>query len=173
MTYKEELKQQCEALSNQELLTVVNNKGRYNEMIVTAAQIELKKRQVTKEDRQEYAAQEKALNRTITGNITKDLHFIEKVGLYVLCLPILVGLVARDYRRRKLHLKARQSYYFAFSSMIWLVIMLATSIVYEYNATSFLIIWAVGFILAISLNHYYFKLRITQSLAERHADYKD
>ena len=46
----EEIQQQCETLSNEQLLLVVNNKRLYNEKIVRVAYQEIKKRRLSKEE---------------------------------------------------------------------------------------------------------------------------
>ena len=46
----EEIQQQCEALSNEQLLLVVNNKRLYNEKIVRAAYQEIRKRGLSKQE---------------------------------------------------------------------------------------------------------------------------
>ena len=97
---KEELRQQCEALSDQELFLVVNNKGLYNEMIVTAAQIELRKRSVSKEDVKRFRKASERLNNVVSGDIVTDCSFFQKFYFYFLWFIRVNSWVMRDFRRQ-------------------------------------------------------------------------
>jgi len=108
----EEIKAQCELLSNEELLLVVNNKIRYTEVIVRVVQQEIRKRGLTKDEVSKFKKDQACRARIIDGDIHEDLLLFEKIAFFFLFFPRLHFLVIRDYRKRKYVLKVRQAGYY-------------------------------------------------------------
>jgi uncharacterized membrane protein len=165
---KQELKRQCEALSDQELYLVVNNKRLYNEMIVTAAQIELKKRAVSKEDLKQFRAHDRKLNQTNIGDVEVDCRLIEKILFYFLCFPQMSLGISRDFIRQGYWLAARQGRYFGLCGFVGCLL----SVTLGLSIHSFVIgltTWVLGFAIAFLLNQFYFKRWFRERLARRKA----
>ena len=108
----EEIQQQCESLSNEQLLLVVHNKQLYTEKIVRVAYQEIKKRGLSKQEIKEIEKVQARQSRIITGDIHEDIFFLEKIGFFFLgILRILNALILRDYRKKGFVLKVRQAHY--------------------------------------------------------------
>src|ERR1700722_3506919 len=63
----EEIQQQCETLSNEQLFLVVNNKHLYTEKIVRVAYLEIKNRGLSKQEVKEIEKVQARRSRIITG----------------------------------------------------------------------------------------------------------
>ncbi len=164
----EEIQQQCEALSNEELFLVVNNKRLYNEKIVRAAYQEINRRGLSKQEAKEI---EKVLDRQskiVTGNIHEDILFLEKFGFYFLCFFRLNRLVTRDYRKKGFVLKVRQATYYTLLGLVFLFSAIGIGQFFH----TFLIgavIWVAGFLLTYLFNRFYFKETTIRRLEARTA----
>ena len=165
----EEIQEQCEALSNEQLLLVVNNKRLYTEKIVKVAYQEIRKRGLSKNEVKEIEKIHARRARIITGNIHEDILFWEKVGFFVLCLPRIHFLVFRDYRKKGFVLKVRQARYF---NSLGLIFFLLSAFLGErlHSFSAGVISWVASLLLTYFLNEYYFKERIIKSLEARSVD---
>ena len=165
----EEIQEQCETLSNEQLLLIVNNKRLYTEQIVRVAYQEIRKRGLSKKEIKEIEKVQAQSAKIITGNIHTDILFLEKLGFFLLCIPRMHFLVMRDYRKRGFVLKVRQAGYYNLCGLGFLILSASLG---EY-LDSFLtgcIIWVAGFLLTYFLNQYYFKEKIIKYLAARTVD---
>jgi len=162
----EEIREQCESLSNEELLLVVNNKIRYTEKIVKVAYQEIRKRNLSPQEVKEIKKAQARRAKIITGDIHVDIFFLEKLGLFFLCFPRMHALISRRYRRQGYELKARQTWYFGLSGLFFLLLSISIGIPFH---SWFIggIIWIAGFLIAYFLNRNYFKEKIMSYLAAR------
>jgi hypothetical protein len=165
----EEIQAQCEALSNEELLLVVNNKRLYTEQIVRVAYQEIRKRGLSKQEIKEIEKMQAERAKIITGDIREDVLFFEKVGFFFLCVPRMHFLVIRDYRNQGFVLKVRQAQYFIFLGLVSLILSALLG-GYFHSFLLGAIIWVASFLLAYFLNRYYIKGKIIKYLASRSAD---
>jgi hypothetical protein len=164
----EEIQQQCETLSDERLLLIVNNKRLYTEQIVRVTYQEIRKRGLSKQKIKEIEKVQARHAKIITGDIYKDILFLEKVGFFFLCIPRMHFLVFRDYRKKGFVLKVRQAWYY---NLLGLVFFLSSAFLGEY-LHSFLAagtIWVTSFLLTYFLNEYYFRDRTIKYLAARTA----
>jgi len=165
----DEIQQQCETMSSEQLFLIVNNKQLYTEKIVRVAYQEIRKRGLSKQEIKEIEKVQARRARIITGNIHEDILFLEKIGFFFLCIPRMHFLVFRDYRKKGFVLKIRQARYY---NLLGLVFFLSSAFLGEY-LHSFLaagIIWVSSFLATHFLNQYYFKERIIRYLTARAAD---
>jgi hypothetical protein len=165
----EEIQEQCESLSNEQLLLVVNNKQLYTEQIVRVAYQEIRKRGLSKQEIKEIEKVQARRAKIITGNIQEDILFWEKVVFFILCLPRMHFLVFRDYRKRGYVLKVRQAWYY---NLLGLIFFILSAILAEYFHSLLAggIIWISSFLLTYFFNEYYFKERTIKYLAARTVD---
>ncbi len=162
----EEIRQQCEALSNEELLLVVNNKRLYTEQIVRVAYQEIRKRNLSKEEVREIEKVQVRRSKIKTGDFTTDILLFEKIGFFFICVPMFHRFVLRDYRRKGYLLKVRQSAYFAYTGFISFITIIWTGA----HRIGFLTgagIWVLFFLFTYALNQFYIKQKISQWLAAR------
>jgi len=162
----EDIKAQCEALSNEELLMVVNNKIRYTEKIVRVAQQELRKRALSKEEVDEFKKKQSRRARIIDGNIHEDLMLWEKIFFFFLFFFRPLFFMMRDYRRKKYVLKTRQAGYFMTSGGLFFLLLLWGGR-HRVSLSTGAVIWVVTFMAAYAFNQYYFKERTVRRLAAR------
>lgn len=162
----EEIQAQCEMLSNEQLMLIVTNKIRYNEMIVRAAHQELRKRGITKDQMKEIKRKQDRAPKPIEGDIHEDLVLWEKIAFFYLFFPRLHFLVLRDYRSRKLVLKVKQAGYYMFAGMLLFMIGLIGSIFF-YSISIGIVLWAMMFPAVHAFNRYYFKPLTIRRLAAR------
>jgi len=166
----EEIQQQCETLSNEQLLLVVNNKRLYNEKIVRVAYQEIKKRRLSKEEVKEIEKKQARQSSIITGDIYEDIFFWEKIGLFYLGLfRLMSALLIRDYQKRGFILKVKQANYYILLGIAFLCV--AGFLGQQFHSGSFsLIIWASGFPLTHLFNKFYFKAATIKRLEARSVD---
>src|SRR5258708_8802299 len=100
----EEIQQQCETLSDEELLLVVNNKRLYTEKIVRGAYQEIRKRGLSKQKIKEIEKVHAGRGKIITGNIPANVLLLEKIGFFFLVTPRIPFLFLRDYTKQSLSL---------------------------------------------------------------------
>ena len=81
---REEIQQQCEALSDEQLLLVVNNKRLYTEQIIREAYHEIRKRGLSKQKIKEIEKIHAGRSKIITGNIDEDILLLEKVLFFLI-----------------------------------------------------------------------------------------
>jgi hypothetical protein len=165
----EEIQQQCEALSDEQLLLVVNNKRLYTEKIVRGAYQEIRNRGLSKQEIKEIEKAQAGRNKIITGNIHADVLLLEKIGFFFLCIPRMHFFVLRDYRKRGFVLKVRQARYY---NLLGLLTFILSTLLGEclHSLLAGAIIWVASFLLTHFLNKYYFKERTVKYLAARAAD---
>jgi hypothetical protein len=162
----EEIRQQCEALSNEELLLVVNNKRLYTEQIVRVAYQEIRKRKLSKEEVKAIEKVQVRRYKVKTGDFVTDILLFEKIGLFFFIVPMLHRLILRDYRRKGYLLKVRQGAYFAYTGLLSFFALLAAGV----HRISFLTAAGIRvsfFFLTYALNQFYFRQKISQWLAAR------
>jgi hypothetical protein len=165
----EEIQQQCEALSNEQLLLVVNNKLLYNDKIVSVAYKEMRRRGLSKQEIKEIEKAQRRRARVITGNIHEDVLLWEKVGFFFICIPKIHFWTLRDYRRKGFVLKFWQGQYYSLLGFIFFIsCILSGRLLHSFLAGG--MIWASSFLLAYILNEYYFRKKIIKYLASRTAD---
>jgi len=163
----EEIQQQCESLSNEQLFLVVNNKRLYTEKIVRVAYQEIRKRGLSKQEVKEIEKAQAQQARVITGDIHEDIFLLEKVGFYFLGLfRFFNALVLRDYKRRGFALKVRQAQYYILLGVAFLFLALFIAKYFHAYAAA-AIIWPSGFLFTHFFNRYYFKAATIKRLAAR------
>jgi len=162
---KEELKRQCESLSNQELLAIVNNKMGYTVEIVTAVQIELRNRAIPKEEVKMHKKQLAQQAKIITGNIVDDLSLADKVLFYVFFFPQLNYFVRRSYRKQGYILKLRQGGYYSFLGFVFFMLVFIG--LRRLSPINCLIIWGLSFLPAYVFDQYFYKQKTIQRLRMR------
>ncbi|HEY4064213.1 MAG TPA: hypothetical protein VGM30_20045 [Puia sp.] len=165
----EEIQAQCESMSNEQLLLVVNNKRLYTEKIVRVAYQEIGRRRLSKEEVKVIEKKHARKSRIITGDIHTDILLFEKIGVFFICIPFFGGLLIRDYRRKGYVLKTRQIMYF---NLLGLTFLLA-DVFLGMNHLSLLtgiIIWIFSFLPTYYFNEYYFRQRIIRWLEARTQD---
>jgi hypothetical protein len=119
----EEIQQQCETLSNEQLFLVVNNKRLYTEKIVRVAYQEIKKRGLSKQEVKEIEKVQARQSSIITGDIYEDIFFWEKIGLFSLGIfRLMSALLLRDYKKKGFVLKVRQAQYYILLGVAFLFI---------------------------------------------------
>ena len=154
----EDIRQQCEALSNEELLLVVNNKRLYTEQIVRVAYQEIRKRKLSKEEVKEIEKVQARRSKVKTGDFMTDILLFEKIGFFFICVPMFHRFVLRDYRKKGYLLKVRHKVLiFAYRSFISFIIAhlgRGSSDQLPYRR------WALGaiFFLTYALNQFYIRL---------------
>jgi hypothetical protein len=165
----EEIQQQCETLSNEQLFLIVNNKRLYTEKIVGVAYQEIKKRGLSKRETKEIKKVQALQSRIITGDIHEDIFLLEKIGFFSLgFLRVLNALILRDYKKKGFVLKVRQAQYYILLGVAFLLI--AVFLGRHFNSFSVgAIIWASGFLCCHLFNKYYFKAATIRRLAARTA----
>ena len=162
----EDIRQQCEALSNEELLLVVNNKRLYTEQIVRVAFQEIRKRKLSKAEVREIEKVQARRSKVKTGDFMTDILLFEKIGFFFICVPMFHRFVLRDYRKKGYLLKVRQGAYFAYTGFVsFIVIIWAGAHRIHFLAGAGL--WLLVFFLAYALNQFYIRHRISQWLAAR------
>ena len=162
----EEIRQQCEALSNEELLLVVNNKRLYTEQIVRVAYQEIRKRNLSKEEVRGIEKVQVRRSKVKTGDFTTDIHLLEKIGFFFIYVPMFHRFVLRDYRRKGYLLKVRQGAYFTYTGFLSFFALLAAG-VHRISLLTGAGIWVSFFFLTYALNQFYFRQKISQWLAAR------
>ena len=163
---KEELKRQCESLSNQELLAIVNNKMGYTVEIVTAVQIELRNRAIPKEEVKMHKKQLAQQAKIITGNIVDDLSLADKVLFYVFFFPQLNYFVRRSYRKQGYILKLRQGGYYSFLGFVFFIPVFVSGLD-RFSPLNCFIIWALCFLPAYAFDLYFYKEQTIRRLRKR------
>jgi len=164
----EEIQEQCESLSNEELLLVVNNKQLYTAQIVRVVYHEIRKCGLSKQEIKTIEKEQARQSKIITGNIHEDILFWEKIALFIICFPRLHFLVFRDYRKAGYVLKVRQALYYNLFGLAFALLC----IIFSKHFPSVLvgvIIWISTFIPTYLFNEYYFKGRIIKYLTARTA----
>jgi hypothetical protein len=162
----EEIRQQCEALSNEELLLVVNNKRLYTEQIVGVAYQEIRKRKLSKEEVKAIEKMQARRSKIKTGDFVTDILLLEKIGFYFICVPIFHRFVLRDYRRKGFLLKVRQGTYFTYMGFVSFMTLIWAGT----HRISFLTgagIWVLFFLMTYALNQFYIRQKISRWLAKR------
>ena len=162
----EDIRQQCEALSNEELLLVVNNKRLYTEQIVRVAYQEIRKRNLSKEEVKEIEKAQVRRSKVKTGDFWTDILLFEKIGFFFICVPMFHRFVLRDYRRKGYLLKVRQGAYFTYTGFISFMTLIWGGA----HRISFLTgagIWVLFFLFTYALNRFYIKQKISRWLAAR------
>lgn len=163
----QDIKDQCESLSNEELLLVVNNKIHYTETIVRIARQELRKRAVPKEEIKKIRKKQRQQDKITGGDIQEDLLLFEKIAFFFLPLPFVHRLVYRDYRRRGYILKTRQSVYFQVAGAVFLVSLIICGESHLISLAMGALIWLLAFLAAFAFNQFYFKAWTIRRLAAR------
>ncbi|MBS1662802.1 MAG: hypothetical protein JST68_17285 [Bacteroidetes bacterium] len=162
----EEIKAQCETLSNEELYTIVHNKIRYNYTIVSVAQAELKRRKISKDEHKSLTNEQTRRSKVIVGDIHEDVLLWEKILFFFIPVPRFHTLVMRDYRRKGYVLKVKQSAFFNLAgTALFFVLLIGIGIPFSLIVAGGL--WVVGFLVTYFLNQYYFKGRTIRRLAAR------
>lgn len=161
----EEIKEKCESLSNDELYTIVNNKIKYNYTIVSTAQAELKRRNVSKDEHKSLKKEQTRRSKIIEGDIDADVLMWEKILFFFIPLPRLHRMVIRDYKNRGFVLKVKQASYFTIIGFVSFFLLMAVAIPVSYELAG--ILWLGIFLAAYLFNSYYFKQRTIRRLAER------
>lgn len=166
----EEIQQQCETLSNEQLFLVVNNKQLYTEKIVRVAYQEIKKRGLSKQEVKEIEKVQARQSRIITGDIYEDIFFLEKIGFFSLGIfRLLSALLLRDYKKKGFVLKVRQAQYYILLGVAFLFI--ATFLgQHSHSFSTGMIIWVSGFLSTHLFNKYYFKAATIKRLEARSVD---
>lgn len=165
----EEIQQQCETLSNEQLLLVVNNKLLYNEKIVRVAYQEIRKRGLSKQEVKKIEKAQARRARIITGDIHEDVLFWEKIVFFIICVPRIHFWVLRDYRRKGSVLKFWQGQYYSLLGLVFLLLSIFLGrLLHSFLAGG--MIWVSSFLLAYLLSESYFKGRIIKYLASRTVD---
>jgi hypothetical protein len=163
----EEIQQQCESLSNEQLLLVVNNKRLYTEKIVRVAYQEIKKRGLSKQEVKEIEKAQAQQSRIITGNVHEDIFLLEKIGFYFLGIfKFFNALVLRDYRKRGYILKVKQAQYYILLGVAFLFSSFFIGKYFHAYAAA-AIIWPAGFLITHFFNRYYLKAATIKRLAAR------
>ncbi|MHA4811108.1 hypothetical protein ACX0G9_23570 [Flavitalea flava] len=162
----EDIQNQCENLSNEQLLLVVNNKRLYTEKIVRAAYQELRKRQIPKEEVIAIEKKHTRRSRIITGDIHTDILLLEKIALFFLCIPRLGGLIMWDYRKKGYALKTRQTTYFNLMGAAFLLTDILLGM-HHISMETGAIIWIFSFLPTYFFNEYFFKQRTIRNLEAR------
>ncbi len=166
----EEIQQQCEALSNEQLFLVVNNKQLYNEKIVRVAYQEIKKRGLSKQEVKEIEKVQARQSRIITGDIYEDIFFLEKLGLFYLGIfRLMSALLVRDYQKKGYILKVKQANYYILFGVAFIFIAGFLGELFHSWSTC-LIIWASGFLPTHLFNKFYFKAATIKRLEARSVD---
>ena len=163
MLDKEDLRQQCESLSTEELFIVVHNRIRYTEQIVIAAQTEIRRRGLSKEEIDKHSARQVRRSKMVDGNITDDILTIEKILFFVLCLPKLNYFVMRHYRREKYVLKIKQARFYTATGLVT-VLTLAMFWNRYPSLLAAAVLWMSSFMAAFLFDRYYNKNRVIRKL---------
>jgi len=166
----EEIQQQCETLSNEQLFLVVNNKHLYTEKIVRVAYQEIKKRGLSKQEIQEIEKVQARRSRIITGDIHEDIFLLEKIGFFSLGIfRFLNALLLRDYRKKGFVLKVKQAQYYILLGVAFFFIAIFLG-QYLHSFSVGAIVWVAGFLSTHLFNKYYFKAATIRRLAARTAN---
>ena len=160
---REELQRQCEAFSNEELLIIFNNKGRYTAEQVKAVLIEIKRRAITKEELGKYKEKRRKGN-LIIGNIVDEIGPIDKVLFFFLWLPQFNFMVIRKFRRENYTLKLKQAAYYSITGLACFLLAIVLPIKHISLITG-LIIWVLSFFPAYLFDKFYFTRRLMRRLA--------
>jgi hypothetical protein len=168
----EEIQQQCETLSNEQLLLVVTNKHLYTEKIVRVAYQEINKRGLSKQEIKEIKKAQARQSTIITGNIHEDIFLLEKIGFFFLGIfRVFNALVLRDYRKKGFVLKVRQANYYILLGVA--LMFLAAFLGKHFHSFSvFAIVWTSGFLSTHLFNKYYFKAATIKRLEARTGNQK-
>ena len=166
---KEELRKQCESLSNQQLIAIVDNKIRYNVQIVTAAQIELESRAISKEEVKTHKRQLTQQARIITGNIVDELGLPDKILFFIIFFPRLNYFVRRSYRKQNYVLKLRQAGYYSLLGFVSCILIFSVGL-QRLSPVDCFIIWGLSFLPVYAFDHYYYKQKTIERLRMRAAN---
>jgi fatty acid desaturase len=160
---REELQRQCEAFSNEELLIIFNNKGRYTAEQVKAVLIEIKRRAITKEELGKYKEKRRKGN-LIIGNIVDEIGIIDKVLFFFFWLPQFSFMVVRKFRRENHTLKIRQATYYFIAGAVCCLLAIALPIKHISLITG-LIIWVLSYFPVYLFDKFYFTPGLMRRLA--------
>jgi hypothetical protein len=162
---REDLQEQYAALSNNELLEIIDRKFDYTELAVTVALEEIGRRNLSEENIREYKEEQIAqVNSFIKKNIVDDLNVFYKILFFFIWLPLLNFPFKQNFRDDGYILKLRQASYY---SLLGFVCMALTALSAEFapqsNLTA-LTIWFLSFLPVYGFDEYFNRKRQIRKL---------
>ncbi|ESU19197.1 hypothetical protein FCR2A7T_26200 [Flavobacterium cauense R2A-7] len=150
MVSKEDLEKRYAALSNKELLDILENKFSYTELALTVALEEISRRKLNENDIKAYKnAKVKEFNTFIRKNIIDDLSFFQKLFFFFIWIPFLNFPIRRNFMDYGFVLKLKQASYYSWTGFIFCIaISIVSSNYFDFSNITFIIIWMICFIIA-------------------------
>lgn len=153
MVTKEELQLTYTKLSTMQLLNIVNNADGYTPLAIEVATQELKERQLTPADLENYeAAKTEAFKITVEKNVVHALSFLQKNLFYFIFIPLLSMPFKMNFAQDGYALKRRQSWYYNICGFIGLFLSSFISLPFNLSSWGMLAIWIAFFIPAYLLD---------------------